>query len=720
MILTGIILASFVNYGRFQMKIGKFIKAVSLVLTASIIIGIAGTNRIVAAAEGIKLSGTSSVQKYGVVDGDWDSESSTLTLKGRADANDPYKPIEGINVKLENTTGISGSLKYSVYVQSKGWQDYVTEGNEAGIVNKALRIEAVKMELTGELASQYTLEYAVQMEKNGITQGFVSDGAVAGSIGETKKIEAIKIRIVPANQGTTTNVNYRVHRDSSGWGKWTKNGVVSGAAGKGKQIDNIEMNLSGNQYKGGITYRSNVQKKGLESDWSSNGETSGTAGYRIESIAIKLTGEAADHYDVYYRVYAQELGWLGWAKNGENSGTTGFNYRLEAIQILLVEKGNAAPGKVEGIESSVDITYINPQTPILPGRGLFRMPDGAKVSYAVKSSDGWSAIKSDGQVLEASGPITGIAVGVNIPDSDLNLYVDMPDFGKEKSDSKEPYDAPFDLRIVDAGKRIENIRLALYDGYYYNYFDEETGQNVEGYYSYGSSYSVFYRVKTSKYGWMAWTKDGVRCGTDEIGNTISAIQIVVLPNGKTPDNNLNGVSSDTEKTVLEMRDFPDPVLITSGNKFAAWCLKTFPYNQKASDYLIRYRANRFNFYQISATWPYKLGGKSKKKCDCTGFAVWVFKNYHHKKVRHNSHNMAFKTGKTVSYKNIKPGDLLCECNTYHGDVFFYVGKDEYGHDVILDGMTPKINGKISYVFPCLRYIDLEAWANESKHYVRRK
>ena len=49
-----------------------------------------------------------------------------------------------------------------------------------------------------------------------------------------------------------------------------------------------------------------------------------------------------------------------------------------------------------------------------------------------------------------------------------------------------------------------------------------------------------------------------------------------------------------------------------------------------------------------------------------------------------------------------------------------VGKDEYGHDVILDGMTPKINGKIKHVYPCLRYIDLEAWALQSKHYVRRK
>ena len=166
--------------------------------------------------------------------------------------------------------------------------------------------------------------------------------------------------------------------------------------------------------------------------------------------------------------------------------------------------------------------------------------------------------------------------------------------------------------------------------------------------------------------------------------------------------------------------FPAPKIVTANNKFAAWCVKTFPNNQKAGDYLKQHKhPPKYVFYSIAATWPYKLGGKTRKKCDCTGFAVWVYKNFHHKKVAHNSHKMAF-SGKTVSYKNVKPGDLLCECKTYHGDVFFYVGKDEYGHDIMLDGMTPKINGKISHVYPCLRYIDLEQWASISTNHIRRK
>ena len=52
-------------------------------------------------------------------------------------------------------------------------------------------------------------------------------------------------------------------------------------------------------------------------------------------------------YDVYYRVHAQSYGWLDWAKNGEKAGTEGLAKRLEAIQIVLVEKGGAAPGSTE-------------------------------------------------------------------------------------------------------------------------------------------------------------------------------------------------------------------------------------------------------------------------------------------------------------------------------------------------------------------------------------
>ena len=62
------------------MKIKNFAKAVALVLTTSIVLGIAGTTRYVAAATGITLSGSSTVQRYGVIDGVWDDSSAQRSL----------------------------------------------------------------------------------------------------------------------------------------------------------------------------------------------------------------------------------------------------------------------------------------------------------------------------------------------------------------------------------------------------------------------------------------------------------------------------------------------------------------------------------------------------------------------------------------------------------------------------------------------------------------
>lgn len=48
---------------------------------------------------------------------------------------------------------------------------------------------------------------------------------------------------------------------------------------------------------------------------------------------------------MYYRVHAQDYGWLGWTKNGNPAGTEGLSKRIEAIEIKVVTKGDTAPWK---------------------------------------------------------------------------------------------------------------------------------------------------------------------------------------------------------------------------------------------------------------------------------------------------------------------------------------------------------------------------------------
>ncbi len=338
----------------------KAIKTLSSVIAAAFILGILSFPS-TAATEGISLSGTCHVQDYGDTNGTWDAETGTLTLGTRGQS----KRVEAITVNLNNTTGISGSLRYRVHVQNIGWQDFKSAGEEAGTRGQALRLEGMEIELTGDLATYYTVEYAVHIQDYGDAQGFVSDGALAGTTGESKRLEEVKIRIVPRGTGSSTSVNYRVHRQDYGWEtKWAKDGEESGTTGQSKRLEGIEIHLTGNQYKGGITYHTHIQNIGWEPSWSRDGEMSGTQGksYRLEGIEIKLTGEVASHYDIYYRVHAQDFGWLGWAKNGEMSGTSGLSKRLEAIQIVLVSKDGPAPSDLYGVKSASSLASISDKT----------------------------------------------------------------------------------------------------------------------------------------------------------------------------------------------------------------------------------------------------------------------------------------------------------------------------------------------------------------------
>lgn len=133
---------------------------------------------------------------------------------------------------------------------------------------------------------------------------------------------------------------------NKGWQAKVYDGVTSGTTGKSLRLEGIQIKMENAQYAGNIECRTHIQDIGWETSWKANGKTSGTTGKskRLEAIEIRLTGEMAKKYDIYYRVHAQDYGWLGWAKNGESAGTEGLSKRLEGIQIKLVKKGGAAPG----------------------------------------------------------------------------------------------------------------------------------------------------------------------------------------------------------------------------------------------------------------------------------------------------------------------------------------------------------------------------------------
>jgi len=321
------------------------------------------------------------------------------------------KRLEGIEIfvgSADPEKELDLGIQYTTHCQSYGWLPWSADGDMSGTEGEAKRLEAIMIKLTGKDAEYYDVYYRVHAQSYGWL-GWAKDGAPAGTAGYGKRLEGIQIVVVkkdasfdkemgqiksvkdeafvakagnspivnyPATSNTApvvpgddmVNVSYRTHVQKYGWQGWKYNGAMSGTSGEAKRLEGIEIKLTNTDYNGGIAYCTHVQTYAWQgadlndpSTWKSNGEMAGTSGEakRLEAICITLTGEMANHYDIYYRVHAQSYGWLGWAKNGAPSGTAGYAKRLEGIQIVLVPKGGVAPAKnYGGITSNNDKPYI--------------------------------------------------------------------------------------------------------------------------------------------------------------------------------------------------------------------------------------------------------------------------------------------------------------------------------------------------------------------------
>lgn len=265
--------------------------------------------------------------------------------------------LEAIKIKVGGN--VSGGIEYRTHVENIGWQDWKSSDELSGTTGMGYRLEGIQIKLTGDLASQYDVYYQVHAEYEGWL-GWAKNGEAAGTEGLGYRLEAIKIVLVKKGDsapGSTDTpfvskysnglVRYTTHVQDVGWQSYVNDGSLSGTVGRALRLEGIKISLSPN-VSGGIEYCTHVQDVGWQ-NYVSNDAMSGTSGrgLRLEAIQIRLTGQAAEQYDIYYQVHAEDVGWMGWAKNGEQAGTAGYGRRLEGIKIVLVAKGGAAPGSTE-------------------------------------------------------------------------------------------------------------------------------------------------------------------------------------------------------------------------------------------------------------------------------------------------------------------------------------------------------------------------------------
>ncbi len=289
----------------------------------------------------------------------------------------------------------------------------------------------------------------------------------------------------------TATISYRAHVANIGWQSYTSS--IAGTTGQGKAIEALELKVANNP-GGEIQCSAHVANIGWQDFTSGTAGTTGR-GLQTEAFKIRLTGELAQNYDVYYRVHIQNQGWLGWAKNGEVAGSTGASLRVEAIEVKLLIKGSILPG------STANHQYVPAPT--------------LKVQAHV-ANIGWQGFTTGvagttGRSLSIEALNFSVA---NNPGGSVQCSAHVANIGWQGFTSGT-------AGTTGRSLRMEAVKIRL------------TGTLAE-------KYDVYYRVHSQDFGWLGWAKNGDAAGTEGYSKRAEAIEVRLVAKGaKAPGSSAN-------------------------------------------------------------------------------------------------------------------------------------------------------------------------------------
>lgn len=120
----------------------------------------------------------------------WSSQSSDNTYCQAP--KDSY--VTAVKATLRNQpAGMTGTITYQVNLSGSGWLNWEENFAQTGTTTTAMPLEALKMQLTGELADHYDLYYSVL--QNGSWTALVMNGQVAGVEGRGLRVDGLRVAV---------------------------------------------------------------------------------------------------------------------------------------------------------------------------------------------------------------------------------------------------------------------------------------------------------------------------------------------------------------------------------------------------------------------------------------------------------------------------------------------------------------------------------------------
>lgn len=135
---------------------------------------------------------------------------------------------------------ISASISYRVHVAEIGWQSFVGDGAMAGTTGQSHSVQAIEAYVP---SIDGTVKISAHIQDLGwVDPVDVSQGVYAGTVGQGRQIEALCIEL-EGDVADEYDVYYRVHSSEIGWLDWAKNGERAGTQGFGFGIEAVQIKL---------------------------------------------------------------------------------------------------------------------------------------------------------------------------------------------------------------------------------------------------------------------------------------------------------------------------------------------------------------------------------------------------------------------------------------------------------------------------------------------
>ena len=416
-------------------------------------------------------------------------------------------PLEALRLVLSDaSTGEplgADAISVEAHVSNVGWQAAVGNGGTAGTTGRSRAVEALRVRLSADLSARYAVWYRVHSAEFGWL-GWACDGADAGSAGYGRAVQAVQVAVLPKGEpapGDTStpfknrvddpaSISVRSHTANIGWMSPVGSGSIAGTTGRALPMEALEAQLDWYGHSGAIELRGHVSNIGWQ-QWSAG--RCGTTGkaQRLEAVQIRLTGEAAEKYDIWYCAHVSGIGWLDWACNGAAAGSAGKGRAIEAVKAALVEKGGPAPG------SSDKVFIGDPDAVTVSGSAVSGESLGS--SSGQKATIGGNGAKLlNSIVLSVAGQTDNGSISYSVMDGYSGWGASSTDGG---------------AAIAVSGAPVKAIKLSL------------SGQLA-------ANYDIWYRACDSGNGWTGWTSNGQACGVSGGSSGLCGIEIALVSKGQ--------------------------------------------------------------------------------------------------------------------------------------------------------------------------------------------